>query len=161
MLRRTAVGRMGSGIPFWGAVLLPAALGAGCDGTSPTDLADLDPVALVDNALSGAWPSDAVQLTGHRITGDTLELDVSYSGGCADHLFRLLITRGFAESFPVQTWGVLAHDDGDDPCDSIVSGTLVFDLSPLRAEYRAGYGPGNGEIVLHIQDLTDSVRYLF
>ena len=136
-------------------------LGSGCDSQSPTDLTDYDPVIVVEDARSGRWPAAATQISGHRVSRDTLSLDVSYSGGCATHVFRLVVSRTFAESFPVQTWGVLAHDDGGDPCDGVLVETLLFDLSPLKEAYWAGYGGGAGQLVLHVEGLAQSVLYTF
>ncbi len=141
------------------SIALGAAL-AGCDG-APTDFIDLDPVVLVETARAADWPADAKTIVSHRIDGDSLFLNVTYSGGCETHVFRLIVSSVFAESFPVQTWGILAHDGRNDPCDAIVAETLAFDLTPLREAYRSAYGAGPGELVLHIEGLAAAVRYAF
>ncbi len=141
------------------AAFAPGVVGA-CD-RGPTDLADLDPVVLVETARAEDWPADAKNIVGHRLEMDSLFLDVTYSGGCETHVFRLIVSSVFAESFPVQTWAVLAHDGRDDPCDAIVGETLAFDLTPIRDAYRAAYGGGPGELLLHIEGLADAVHYVF
>jgi len=76
-----------------------------------------------------------------RIEGRTLLVDVSYSGGCAEHDFQLFMSPAtFAESNPVQASLWLQHEDNDDACDAIVSETLRFDLTPVLDLHREFYG---------------------
>ena len=131
-----------------------------CDDT-PTDLSEYEQVVVVNDARAGDWPAAPQTITAARLDGDSLFLDVSYSGGCEDHVFRLIVSRTFAESFPVQTWAVLAHDDRGDPCDGILSDTLAFDLTPLAQAYRAAYGGSGGEIVIHLDGLAESLHFVF
>jgi hypothetical protein len=74
-----------------------------------------------------------------EIEGDTLFVDVSYGGGCADHEFVAEWSGLFLESFPVQTGIQLYKRPVFDPCDAIVEETLRFDLRQIRVE--AGLGP--------------------
>ena len=45
------------------------------------------------------------------------------------------------ESSPVQINALVTHDDGDDPCDALVTEERAFDLTPLAEAYEAAYGP--------------------
>ncbi|MDH3497008.1 MAG: hypothetical protein OER21_09605 [Gemmatimonadota bacterium] len=106
------------------------------------------PLTVVDELASVAGPRDPVTLQNALVLGDTLRLEVSYGGGCRTHAFGLLVQRTFLETNPVQAPTALAHDDRDDPCDALVSRTLLVDLRPLREEYRRAYGAATGTLVL-------------
>ena len=95
-----------------------------------------------------------------RVRGDSLVLDVQYSGGCAEHLFGLLIDSVFAESDPVQTRAWLLHDDRDDSCDGLLASRLSFDLAPLREAYTEGYRTDAGTIWIHL-DESLTIQYEF
>ncbi|HEX7123210.1 MAG TPA: hypothetical protein VF178_12615 [Gemmatimonadaceae bacterium] len=105
---------------------------------------------LVGNANAPQWPRDPVTITSATITGDTLILDVSFSGGCAEHQLQLLVDTVWMESYPVQIGALLAHDDRDDPCDAIVTGAVRFDLRPLAQAYRRAYQSASGKIALRL-----------
>ena len=51
-----------------------------------------------------------------NIDGDTLQLTVSYSGGCEEHEFKLVAWNYFLESNPVQAHVLLAHNANGDLC---------------------------------------------
>ena len=81
---------------------------------------------------------------------DLLYLKISYSGGCVSHDFSLLGSGVFLESNPVKTSIVLSHEDNDDNCDSIITDTLVFDLTPLKDLYFESYTESSGTISIFL-----------
>jgi hypothetical protein len=105
------------------------------------------------NSLS-PFESDPFDLESVSVNGDLLEVDVAYSGGCQPHYFRLCYA-GFLESSPVETNLRLQHDGQGDPCEAYPSETRVFDLSPLKADYRSSYGTDSGTIRLRLGDGAD------
>ena len=72
------------------------------------------------------------------INGDTVWLEVSYGGGCADHDFVLAWDGLFLESFPVQTRLELFHNPNGDMCDAWITEQLRFSLVPLRTGWAYG-----------------------
>ncbi|MXZ01815.1 hypothetical protein F4Y93_14665, partial [Candidatus Poribacteria bacterium] len=62
--------------------------------------------------------TDAYTLNSATITEDTLNISVSYSGGCEKHVFTLVVSEGFLESFPVQLPVSIAHDANNDTCEA-------------------------------------------
>ncbi|MFT7518245.1 MAG: hypothetical protein ACI9MC_000375 [Kiritimatiellia bacterium] len=93
------------------------------------------------------------------ITGDTLTVDVSYSGGCKEHVFEACWSGSYLKSSPVQVDLELGHDNMDDNCDGWVSDTLTFDLVSLKTDYLTKYPTGKREIVLKLSG--KSVSYTF
>ncbi len=119
------------------------------NGSSPRDFA-LDPYSIEE--------AETVQ--------DTLQLTVSYAGGCEEHQFGLVAYSYFLDSFPVQAQVLLTHDAYGDACEALLTETLVFDLSPLKEEYQRLYpDETGGSIVLRLLDPKTaghlSVEYVF
>ena len=96
------------------------------------------------------WPADALVVDAARIERDTLVLDVTHGGGCADHEYAVVAWNGWLESHPVQVGALIAHDSHDDPCDGLLSPTLRFDLRPLKDAYRDAYGPGEATLIIRL-----------
>lgn len=72
---------------------------------------------------------DAVTIENAAISGHTLSLDASYSGGCESHTFQLCWDGAVMESNPVQINVALIHDGNGDTCESYLTESLSFDLS--------------------------------
>ena len=105
------------------------------------------------------WPSDQVTIQGFTIRGDSLELAVTFGGGCRDHAFTLLSDAAWMESYPVQVGVKLAHDANGDNCKALLSRVLRFDLSPLKAAYSASYQATSGIMKLNIRGTSASPVY--
>ena len=98
------------------------------------------------------WGKDALELNEAAITGDTLAVEVSYSGGCRDHQFTLVASGVFMESDPVQLSVALAHNANDDPCEAWITEGYLFDLAPIKALYQKAYRQDSGIVVLQLKD---------
>ncbi len=142
------------------ACLSVSCRGGSTDGIAPNAFAD-GLVAFVGNVDDPAWPRDAVTVDSAAASGDTLHLMVRYGGGCRTHRFALLLGNAFMESHPVQVHVRLAHDADGDMCRALLSRSLSFDLTPLKAAYRASYGPGAATIVMNLVGQGRSIRYTF
>jgi hypothetical protein len=105
---------------------------------------------LLDESEFNNAPRDEFTFVNVTLEEDLLYLKVSYSGGCATHNFSLIGTGVFMESYPVQTSIVLSHEDNYDNCESIITETLVFDLTPLKELYAESYLESSGTIIIHL-----------
>lgn len=106
--------------------------------------------------------NDGYVLNSATITGDTLTVSVSYSGGCRTHVFTLVIAASFVESSPVRLPAVLRHDANGDACEAFPTESYAFDLALVRARYRAVYGPGTGSVALQLDGVPeDALVYEF
>ncbi len=123
-----------------------------------TEIACATPVIEACTAWSAPFTSDAFDLNGVAVAGDNLEVSVAYSGGCANHYFRLCYEPAFLESNPVQVELRLEHDGQGDPCEAYPSETRAFDLRPLAAAYNAAYGASGGTVHLR---LGEGASYTF
>jgi hypothetical protein len=116
-------------------------------------------VIITDDARDPRWPSDAVTINAAGVKGDSLELSVTFGGGCRGHTFLLLADGAWMESYPVQTGLYLAHEDNNDNCDALLSRVLKFDLVPLKVAYTKSYGAAPASIRLRIGGFTESPLY--
>jgi hypothetical protein len=102
-----------------------------------------------------ASDGDPVEVTGLTVDGDTAVVDVTYSGGCAEHEFTLCWPdQSFQESDPVQARLDLYHDANGDTCEAGIIGPVEIDLAPLRDAWIDAYGGSTGTIVIHVGEFT-------
>lgn len=88
------------------------------------------------------WKDPIARLDG-GITGDCLELKVSYSGGCKEHGLDLYWAGGWDKSIPAVAHLNLSHQSNGDGCEAIKSEKLSFDLRPIRT-------PGSGQVIVEV-----------
>ncbi len=123
-------------------------------------------VIIIGNIDSVQIFEDYVSLEDVSMSGDTLILNVAYSGGCKEHEFSLFASTDFAESYPVQASIYLSHNSNDDRCKALIKEDLRFNLSILKDEYRKLYND-NGPIDLNLfapgvsDALKPLIRYSF
>ena len=100
----------------------------------PPDLIQLDPFDLQDI----------------EIVGDTITLNITYSGGCEEHCFSLYMSPAtFFESYPVQADLFLRHDSNGDACDALINKNVSFNLRPIAELHKSFYGQYD-EIILNV-----------
>jgi len=75
--------------------------------------------------------SAAVDILSAEMKGTTIQLVVSYSGGCAEHRFRLIGSPILTKSLPPQRVVKLIHTNNDDQCKKMITDTLLFDVTPF------------------------------
>ena len=108
------------------------------------------------------WGTDGYELNAAAVSGDTLAVSLSYSGGCRMHRFTLVAAEVFMESDPVQLEVAIAHDADGDPCEAYPTEDYHFILDPIKARYKASYGAGPGTIVLRLDRAPGgSLNYMF
>ena len=119
-----------------------------------------DDVAKISTVVFGltanAWGTDAYTINAATLEGDTLRINVSYSGGCETHAFTLVAEQRFLESFPVQLRVSLAHNANSDTCEAWITEDYHFDLTPIKEIYQKGYRTDTGTIVLRLKDAPPS-----
>ena len=99
--------------------------------------------------------TDKYALNSATITDDLLNISVSYSGGCEDHQFTLVVSDRFLESFPVQLHASIAHDANNDTCEAYPTENYRFDLTPIKTMYQTAYRQEAGTIILRLKDAPE------
>lgn len=123
------------------------------DDVHPSEIFYTGPV-FIGNAGS-RFGTDEYVLNSATITGDTLNVSVSYSGGCEDHQFTLVVSEGFLESFPVQLHASIAHNANGDTCEAYPTENYRFNLTPIKTLYQNAYQQEAGTIVLRLKDAPE------
>lgn len=124
----------------------PATTGETTTTTASTTSASSTAGETADTTTGGAGvlptcmdlsPSDSFQISGAKIVGDELHVDVGYSGGCEDHDFTLCF-----DSIVLDTdlWNLaIDHDAHGDACEAFLMETRKFDLTPLQAGHESPF----------------------
>ncbi len=129
-----------------------------------------DDVDHVDIPLTGTvvigeaddrFGNDDFALNSAMIVEDTLQISVSYSGGCKAHKFTLIVSDQFLESFPVQLSVSVVHNAMGDTCEAYPTENYNFDLTPIKTMYQNAYRQDTGTIVLNLKDSPQELRYTF
>lgn len=97
-------------------------------------------------ATIGSDSTTSVRTTIHSaiLTGNTLILEVSYSGGCGDHTFRLIGAEMISKSLPPIRGIQLIHHSSGDNCKALITKKLSFNIENLA--YKKEHGS-----VIHLQ----------
>lgn len=103
----------------------------------------------------------AYKIHSAAMNGDNLELCLEYGGGCAPHILDLFILKLFAESYPVQTWAKISHDDSGDNCEALIYECINYDMTPLKSVYTDFYQSSEGTIIIHLEGFEDYIEYTF
>lgn len=148
---------------LWAVPLFALLLGACADPLRTSTGAD--PVQVLVGSGPATTRADPAEILRAELEGDTLDLQVRFGGGCAEHDFALVHSGAFMESYPVQTNLTLAHDAHGDACRALLTRAIRFDLSPVKRAYQQGYAE-HGVIVIHLRSpgpgtAALSVRYEF
>lgn len=102
------------------------------DAPTQKDNRNKSVVLQVVDELPASGPSAPVDITSTKVVDDSLRLEVSYGGGCEDHVFTAYWAPIWLESSPEQTEILICHDDKGDACEAVVSSALTIDLKPIR-----------------------------
>ena len=128
-------------------------LSAVVDGIDPDEILYTGTVFIGD--ARDRFGTDEYVLNSATITDDTLNISVSFSGGCKEHQLTLVVSDTFLESSPVQLHVSLAHNANGDQCEAWLTTNYHFDLTPIKTIYQKAYRQEAGTIVLQLKDAPD------
>lgn len=128
---------------------------AGCSVTStpmrttpPDDASEV----FVDPSVNMRSGIDPVNIKSAQQIGEFLVLDVSYSGGCEDHDFRLESKGRYTSTYPPEVEVALKHNSNNDRCRGIIDKKLWFNLTPLQYE-------GTNRVLLVVTNTNMTLEY--
>lgn len=75
------------------------------------------------------FPLDVYQIDTALLINNTLNIKVSYSGGCENHNFKLYTEGNFCGTPPCNINLKLSHNSNGDLCNAYLSEELCFDIS--------------------------------
>lgn len=109
---------------------------------------DETPPIIVQQGFVKPDNSALFELIKTSLEGNIITIEVSYSGGCNEHDFKLYFDGNYKKSLPPKADFILTHDNKGDACRSIVNKTLKFDIS--KAQYT-----GQKEIMVSVEGFQE------
>ncbi len=100
--------------------------------------------------------SYAFKILDAKIIGNYLHLNISYSGGCEKHSFKINGDLQLSKSLPPIRSVNLIHYGNNDACKKLIIENLVIDISDLAYKKEDG-----SEIYLSINGWTEKIHYVF
>ena len=119
-----------------------------CDSTEGS----CDPITnvMITDLPSNSVQLDRFELNAIEVNGDTIKLDITHSGGCAEHGYELFMSpAAFLESNPVQANLFFKHNENDDACDGLIMTEVSFNLKPIADLHEQFYGRKD-QIILNV-----------
>ena len=100
--------------------------------------------------------SDAFKILDAKISKNQLLLNVSYSGGCEKHSFKIIGDLLLSKSLPPIRSVKLIHYGNNDACKKLIIENLVIDISDLAYKKEDG-----SEIYLSLDGWGERITYVF
>ncbi len=106
----------------------------------------IDPSSRLDDK------TDRITIKSAEHNGDILILDVSYSGGCADHDFELISNGKYKATYPPELEIKLLHDSHEDSCRGMIDKKLYFNIQPFQYT-------GTTQVLLVLKNTNKTLDY--
>ena len=100
--------------------------------SSADDVKEIIPALIVQENYKPAKDNSLFNIGKVEVNKDLLKIYLQYSGGCKEHDFKLYTNKNYSKSKPPQLTLSIEHNANDDLCKSIVSDTLLFDISNAK-----------------------------
>ena len=100
--------------------------------------------------------SDDFKILDVKIIGNYLHLNISYSGGCEKHSFKIIGDLLLSKSLPPIRSVKLIHHGNNDACKKLIKENLVIDISDLAYKKEDG-----SEIYLSLDGWGERITYVF
>jgi hypothetical protein len=137
------------------SILAVSAILLSCNNTK--EVLDIEPIDVKKAQIGDiSQESDPITINSVLLEGNTLILEVEYSGGCEDHSYELIGSEGVMKSLPAKRSIKLIHNANGDSCRELVSETLKFDIIPFALKATTG-----SEIILLLDGTKESISYVF
>lgn len=94
------------------------------------------------------------ELLSAEVVGDSLRVQVAYSGGCGEHFWYLSPAAPLMKSLPPKQPLRLEHRSPGDPCRARLLETFTFDLQPYR-------GTPRGVTVILLENWNTPLTYAY
>ena len=100
--------------------------------------------------------SDDFKILDTKIIDNYLHLNISYSGGCEKHSFKIIGDLLLSKSLPPIRSVKLIHYGNNDACKKLIMENLVIDISDLAYKKEDG-----SEIYLSLDGWGERITYVF
>lgn len=112
------------------------------------------PELILQSGFSEPKDNSSTEINSLAIDGNILTIDVSYSGGCQEHDFKLYFDGNYMKSLPPKANFILVHNNQNDACREFITEKLQFDISKSKYE-------GQNEIVVMVNNSSSKASYKY
>ena len=127
------------------------------DVASSVDGGQSIPVLIVQDNYKPAKDNGLFNINQVTLNKNLITIDVQYSGGCAEHEFKLYTDKNYSKSQPPKLNLTLEHNPNGDMCKAIKSEQIVFDVT--NAKY-----PGKDKkytVILNLEGYKSDIVYKY
>lgn len=100
--------------------------------------------------------SEPFQIHSVRREGNLLFIDISFTGGCGVHEFKVIGNRAIMKSMPPKRSVMISHSVPREECNDTVKKVIEIDISALAASQTPG-----SEINLILEGWEQEINYIF
>ncbi len=90
-----------------------------CNSVEPNGSSNNNTI-LTEEINQSDWPNDPFIIDTAYVINHNLFVNIHYSGGCKEHIFKLVLSTAIAKSNPPQTTALLSHNGNNDFCEAWV-----------------------------------------
>ncbi len=87
------------------------------------------------------------------INDSILNVEVSYTGGCGNHSWKLMWTGMYFKSLPMKVPLTIQHDANNETCDKIISKKLKYNINAINP------GGKNEKVIVLLKGYEGSLEY--
>ena len=104
-----------------------------CEDSKPVNQSHCPAIILA--VYEEEWPNDYILINSVSIQDQELNLNVSHSGGCAEHEYVLIQDPLFCGTPPIYIPIRLSHNGNGDMCEASITEDLCFNLNDTYEEF--------------------------
>lgn len=100
--------------------------------------------------------TEPIRIQAAALTGNILEISVSYVGGCRKHELSLVGSQAISKSLPPRRAVKLLHRSIGDTCKRNVTEKIYFNIENLAYRKESG-----SKIILDLNGYKEAIEYIF
>ncbi len=108
-------------------------------------------IKLIEGSNTNLIKRDPLNVNSVSLNKDEIKFNVSYSGGCKEHVVELYSFKEIQKTNPAQVTLLLSHNSNGDMCEAYLSKTVSFNLYNLKNHLKSTYNISD-KVLLIIHD---------
>ncbi|MBS3944842.1 MAG: hypothetical protein KGZ42_05045 [Melioribacter sp.] len=108
-------------------------------------------IKLIEGSNTDLIKRDPLNVNSVSLNKDEIKFNVSYSGGCKEHIIELYAFKEIQKTNPAQVTLLLSHNSNGDMCEAYLTKTVSFNLSNLKNHLKSTYNISD-KVLLIIHD---------
>lgn len=108
-------------------------------------------IKLIEGSNTDLIKRDPLNVNSVSLNNDEIKFNISYSGGCKEHIVELYAFKEIQKTNPAQVTLLLSHNGNGDMCEAYLTKTVSFNLSNLKNHLKSTYNISD-KVLLIIHD---------